>query len=141
MKKPFQILILILNLLIFEKAFSQNRFGDTPELCREKLSEFFEYAKTKDYEYAYKPWLWVFENCPKASKNIYKYGLSIIEDRYQKASGDQKDTDAKMIDKIYGQRIQYFPDNLGKVYSDWALSLRERGASNEEVFEKTQVGF
>ena len=123
MKKPFQFLILGLSLLIFEKAFSQDKYGDNPEMCKEKLSEFFEYAKTKDYEYAYQPWLWAFENCPKGSKNIYKYGLKIIEDRYQKATGEQKTVEAQLIDKIYEQRIQYFPDNLGKVYSDWALWL------------------
>lgn len=141
MKKPFQILILIMSLLIFEKAFSQDKYGENPELCKEKLSEFFEYAKTKDYEYAYQPWLWSFENCPKASKNIYKYGLKIIEDRYQKATGDQKITEAQLIDKIYEQRIQYFPDNPGKVYSDWALWLEERGGSQEELFEKLEKAF
>ena len=141
MKKHFQKIVLVISILFFGNAFSQDKYGDNPDICREKLSEFFEYAKTKDYEYAYQPWLWCFENCPKASKNIYKYGLNIIEDRYQKATGDQKGIEAKMIDKIYEQRIQYFPDNLGKVYSDWALSLEKRGATKEELFEKLEAAF
>ena len=141
MKKPFQILIVLASLLIFEKAFSQDKYGENPDLCKEKLSEFFEYAKTKDFEYAYQPWLWVFENCPKASKNIYKYGLLIIEDRYQKAPAAQKIQEAKLIDDIYKKRIEYFPDNLGKVYSDWALWLEEKKAPQEEVFQKLEMAF
>lgn len=141
MKKPFQILVLIVSLLIFEKAFSQDKYGDNPEMCKEKLSEFFEYAKTKDYDYAYQPWLWVFENCPTASKNIYKYGLKIIEDRYNKASGEQKTNEAQLLNKIYEKRIQYFPDNLGKVYSDWALLLEAHNASKEDIFEKLELAF
>ncbi len=141
MKKHFQKIVLLICILFFGDAFSQDKYGSEPDICKEKLSEFYEYAKTKDYEYAYEPWLWCFENCPKGSKNIYKYGLNIVEDRYQKATGDQKAAEAKMIDKIYEQRIQYFPDNLGKVYSDWALSLEKRGATKEDLFKKLEVAF
>ncbi len=141
MKKPFQIILLVLSLLIFEKAFSQDKYGENPEMCKEKLSEFYEYARTKDYEYAYQPWLWVFENCPKGSKNIYKYGLLIIEDRYNKSDGDQKEIEAKLIDSIYLKRVEHFPDNLGKVYSDWAIWLEQRGASQDEIFKKLELAF
>ena len=142
MKKHFQISILVLLCLLnFESAFSQDKYGETPELCKEKLSEFYEYARFKDYKYSYEPWLWCFENCPASSKNIYKYGLKIIEDRYEKATSDTKNIESELIDKIYNQRIKYFPDNLGKVYSDWAISLEARGASKEQVFEKLELAF
>ena len=142
MKKHLQISILILLCLLnVEGAFSQDKYGENPELCKEKLSEFYEYARFEDYKYSYEPWLWSFENCPESSKNIYKYGLKIIEDRYEKASGDQKELESQLIDKIYTQRIKYFPDNLGKVYSDWAISLEARGASKEKVFEKLELAF
>ncbi len=49
--------------------------------------------------------------------------------------------ESELIDKIYKQRIKYFPDNLGKVYSDWAISLEARGASKKEVFEKLELAF
>jgi len=139
MKKHLQISILILLcLLTFEDVFSQD---NTKELCREKLSEFYEYARNKDYEYAYEPWVWVLENCPKGSKNIYSYGLKIAEHRYEKATGDQKETESKLIDKVYEMRVEHFPDNLGKVYSDWAISIEKRGATKEEVFEKLETAF
>jgi hypothetical protein len=142
MKKHFQISILIvLCLLNFESAFSQDKYGETPELCKEKLSEFYEFARYKDYTYSYEPWLWSFENCPASSKNIYKYGLKIVEDRYEKATGAQKDIESQLIDKIFIQRIKYFPDNLGKVYSDWAISLEKRNATKEQIFEKLELAF
>ncbi len=142
MKKNFQILVFIFFcLLIFENAFSQDKYGENPELCKEKLSEFYEFAKNNDYEYAYEAWAYVFENCPKGSKNIYKYGLLIAEDRYNKATGAQKEIENKLIEEIYGKRVENFPDNLGKVYSDWATSLEERGAANEKVFEKLELAF
>lgn len=142
MKKHSQNLVFILIcLLSFEGAFSQNKYGENPEDCKVKLSEFFEYAKNKDYQYAYDPWLWTFENCPESSKNIYKYGLLIAEERYEKAVGDQKIAESQLIDKIYTKRIQFFPDNLGKTYSDWAISLEERNASKDQVFEKLTLAF
>ena len=142
MKKHFQNYILIaLCLLSFEGAFSQDKYGENPELCKEKLSEFYEFARNKDYQYSYEPWVWCFENCPASSKNIYKYGLKIIEDRYKKAAGAQKEAESALIDKIFAQRITYFPDNLGKVYSDWAISLEARGASKTQIFEKLELAF
>lgn len=142
MKKHFQISILILLCLLnFESAFSQDKYGENPELCKEKLSEFYEYARNKEYQYAYDSWVWVFENCPKGSKNIYKYGILIIEDRYKKSTGPQKGIESNLIDEIYAKRVENFPDNLGKVYSDWAVSLEERGATNEKIFEKLELAF
>ena len=46
MKKHPQILVFILIcLLSFEDVFSQMKYGENPEDCKVKLSEFFEYAK------------------------------------------------------------------------------------------------
>ena len=142
MIKHFQYLLFILICLVsFGDAFSQNNYGENPEDCKIKLSEFFEYAKNKDYQYAYEPWLWTFENCAESSKNIYKYGLLIAEDRYTKATGAQKEIESKLIDKVYTKRIENFPDNLGKTYSDWAISLEDRNAGKEKVFEKLELAF
>jgi hypothetical protein len=142
MKKHTQnLLFILICLLSFEDAFSQDKYGEKPEDCKLKLSEFFEYAKNKDYQYAYDAWLWTFENCPKSSKNIYKYGLLMAEDRYEKATGTQKEIESKLIDKVYAKRIESFPDNLGKVYSDWATSLEKREVSREIVFSKLEKAF
>ncbi len=121
--------------------YGQNKYGTEPDKCKTNLSIFYEYAKAKNYEPAYEPWTWVLENCPKSSKNIYKYGLIIAKDRYTKATGAQKEIENQLIDKVYTKRVENYPDNLGKVYSDWATSLEERGAAKTDVFAKLEKAF
>ena len=138
MKKNITYLAMSLFLLMgMSNIYAQDKYGSEPETCKQNLSLFHESVKGKNYVDAYTPWLWSFENCPKASKLIYSDGLKIANDRYKK--GDK--TAGKLIDDIYTNRIVYFPDNLGKVYSDWSISLEKRGASNEVIFEKLELGF
>ncbi len=139
MRKKITPLVMSLFLLIgISTVYAQRDYGAEPEKCKNNLSLFHESVKGKNYKDAYEYWLWCFENCPKGSKLIYSDGLKIAKDKYK--NGD-KEAASKLIDDIYAQRIKYFPDNLGKVYSDWAISLGKRGASNEKVFEKLEAGF
>lgn len=139
MRKNITYLAISLFLLLgMSNVYAQDKYGAEPEKCKQNLSLFHESVKSKNYTDAYDPWLWSFENCPKASKLIYYDGLKIANDRYEK--GDKAEA-GKLIDDIYAKRIVHFPDNLGKVYSDWSISLEERGASNEVIFEKLELGF
>lgn len=122
-------------------VYAQDKYGADPEKCKTNLSIFYEYAKVKNYGPAFEPWKWCFDNCPESNLNVYSYGLRIAEDRYEKAPQGEKVAAGKLIDEIYTKRIQYFPKNLGKVYSDWAISLEERGASKNEIFEKLEAAF
>ncbi len=142
MKRNVTNLMLSLLLLLgVSTAFGQDKYGADPEKCKTNLSIFYEYAKAKNFDPAYEPWTWVLENCPKGSKNIYSRGLQIANHRYKNATGGQKETESKLIDKVYTMRIEHFPDNLGKVYSDWATSLEGRGKSKDEVFDKLDKAF
>lgn len=139
MRKNITSLAMSLFLLIgISNVYAQDKYGSEPEKCKQNLSLFHESVKSKNFSDAYAPWIWSFENCPKASKLIYSQGLKIAQDKYDNG---QKDEGGALIDKIYAQRVQYFPDNLGKVYSDWSISLDKRGASKEAVFEKLELGF
>ena len=139
MRKKITYLAIGLFLLIgMSNVYAQDKYGAEPELCKQNLSLFHESVKGENYVDAFDPWLWSFENCPKASKLIYSDGLKIANDKYEKG---EKEVAGKLIDDIYAKRIVHFPDNLGKVYSDWSISLEERGASNEMVFEKLELGF
>jgi tetratricopeptide (TPR) repeat protein len=139
MRKNITYLAMSLFLLMgMSNVFAQDKYGAEPEKCGQYLSLFHESVKGKNFKDAYEYWLWCFENCPKASKLIYSDGLKIAED---KAEQGEKEVAGKLIDDIYTKRVQYFPDNLGKVYSDWSISLEERGESNEKVFEKLDLGF
>lgn len=142
MKRNVTNLMLSLFLLAgINVAYGQDKYGAEPETCKTNLSIFYEYAKAGNFDPAYEPWTWVLENCPKASKNIYSRGLKIAEHRYKNASGAQKETESQLIDKVYTMRVEHFPDNLGKVYSDWATSLEKRGKSKDQVFDKLEKAF
>ena len=142
MRKNITTLAISLFLLIgIGNVYAQDKYGAEPDKCRTNLSIFYEYAKVKNYDAAFEPWKWCFDNCPASNKNIYISGLKIAQDRYNKATAGDKATAGNLIDEVFKKRIQYFPDNLGKVYSDWAISLSKRGASKDAVFEKLEAAF
>jgi len=139
MKKTITQLGLSLMLFIgYSSVQAQANMGSEPETCKQNLSLFYSYAKAKNYEAAYEPWMWCLENCPASNLNLYFYGLKIAEHRYE--TGDKEAAD-KLIDRLYEMRIKHFPKNLGKVYSDWAISLEKRGKSKDAIFEKLEMGF
>lgn len=77
--------------------------------------------------------------------------VKIEGDYYDKSKMNKPEMDkhGTEIDKIYEQRIKYFPDNLGKVYSDWANSLFKRAAleeknspqAREAIYDKLRQSF
>ncbi len=138
MKKITLLTMSIIMLLGISTSFAQDKYGAEKEKCLQNLSLFHESVKSKNFKDAIEPWKWSYANCPKASKLIYSDGLKIAKDMY--TNGD-KAAGSKLIDDVYAQRIVHFPDNLGKVYSDWANSLRKRGVSEDKVFEKLQLAF
>ena len=142
MTKHLQLLIL-LSLLIIEGVFSQKNTTKTNSNfdCKSSFIEFVKYAKGKEYEKAYTPWLRTFKSCPDYSIQIYIYGLKIVESRFENNYDQDKEVASELIDSLFIKRIQYFPKNLGKIYSDWAISLRESGASNDAVFKKLDAAF
>jgi len=169
-KKTVLIIGMFLFLGITFSINAQDKFGSEPEKCKMNLSLFNEAAKMKNYDAAYEPWKWCVENCPTSSKVLYKYGIIMAEVKYDKAAGvttsktgDVKkigkqyfDTSkakkaelanlAKEVEKVYELRIKYFPDNLGKVYSDWANFLFKRAVLEEKpqrdaIFDKLGKSF
>ena len=55
------------------------KYGPDKELCEQNLSIYIEFYKQKNYEDAYKPWAYLFNNAPKRTKNIYLHGPKIIK--------------------------------------------------------------
>ena len=168
------ILGLVLFLGTNNSIYAQNKYGADPNKCKTNLSIFYEYAKVGNDDPAIEPWNWCMENCPSSSKNLYKYGLLMAKDRYDEAAGIMETTTeptgvefkkvgkkyynpllankAEMtkisaeIDELYVLRIKYFPENLGKVYSDWANDIfrsayLEERTRKDEVYEKLGMSF
>lgn len=135
-----KITSLAITLLLFlgvTKITAQDKYGSEPEKCKMNISLFHESVKSKNYVDALAPWQWVYKNCPKASKHTYSDGLKIATDQLKNGDANAE----ALINEIYAKRIEYFPSNLGKVYSDWAKFLIKQGASDDAVFEKLNLAF
>ena len=93
--------------LSYGESFSQSKYGVDSVSCITNLSLFREYYKQKNYMEALNPWRWTFQNCPKASGNIYKNGPIIIKSMIKERPEQKKEyVDTLML--IYDQRIKYF---------------------------------
>lgn len=115
--------------------------AQTNKEALEKYNLFKGDYKAKNYDAAYKNWMWCMDNSPKLSVNIYKLGMKIAEHRLKKASPAQKEEAKKLVERVYTQRIKYYPKDLGKVYSDYASFKAETGSSDTEVFELLQKAY
>lgn len=136
MKKMKQTLALLFLIATAPVAFAQ---ADAD--CTIKYNLFKGDYKAKKYDAAYENWIWCMDNCPSLSVNIYKYGIKIAENRYEKASESDKAAAKDLIKRVYTQRLEHFPKDKGKVLSDYATFKEKDGASEEEVFELLEEAF
>lgn len=99
---------------------TMKKYGEDSIKCITNISlyrEFYKQWKASDYTSAsikeiYKPWRWVFHNCPLGSENTYVDGVKIMQYRIENEKDDAKK--AKLIDTlmmVYDQRINYFPNH------------------------------
>ncbi|TYB79189.1 hypothetical protein [Bizionia myxarmorum] len=78
------------------------------EECMTKLSIFSEYAKAKNFDAAYEPWMYVRTNCPKLHKAIYSQGSDILDYKISNATGADKVNFIKDLAKLYEERQVHF---------------------------------
>ena len=102
MKTKITLLAVVL-FLGFQVAHAQQN-----EECMTKLSIFSEYAKAKNYDAAYEPWMYVRTTCPKLHKAIYSQGEDILEHKIDKASGAEKVNFINDLVKLYKERQANF---------------------------------
>ena len=146
LKSAVLFLSILFSLTLFAETSNINvpeedngkRYGADSVTCVMNLSLYREFykqwkgsgKKNSAIDDAQKPWRWVFENCPRASENIYLDGVNMLKGRYKKAETDQKKVD--LIDTlvlIHERRLKYFPkdksgrDQSGKIYGYMGTDL------------------
>lgn len=106
-----QKITLMLSLLFFglHMGFSQENEDDLTT-----LSIMSEFAKSKNYEAAYKPFMELRQRNPKFNRAIFVYGESILLDKIEKSSGTEKAAFVNDLVKLYGERIEHFPGNTSQ---------------------------
>jgi tetratricopeptide (TPR) repeat protein len=138
--KYLKVLLTSILLFSFFALKAQNS-----EDCLQNLSIFAEYAKVKNYDEAYEPWIKVRGECPKLNVAIYSYGERILKERIKNLS--QEEAEAAKIDlmKLYDNWILNFPTKrnvkvVGDILSSKAQSMLDYKIANKEeaykIFDK-----
>lgn len=126
------VLLAIGMLLIASGAFAQKgvdngtQFGSGEDSvrCITNISLFVPYAKAGNFKDAYEFWKIVYEECPAATKDIYLYGVRIVE--WQIANEQDPAKKAELVKKlmgVYDQRVKYF-SNEPRYGKDWIVSRK-----------------
>lgn len=71
------------------------------------LSIFNEYAKAKNYDAAYGPWMDLRQRNPKFSRAIYTHGEKILKDKIKKSSGSEQIAFINDLIKLWDERQTY----------------------------------
>ncbi len=127
--KKFAIIIAC---LLFSFSVSAQDTGNQEAMIKYNL--FKGDYKSKNYESAYENWIWCLDNSPKLSVNIYKLGTTIAKHRLKNASDADKPAAVALVERVYEQRIKNYPQDLAKVYSDYATFMVDNKYDNEKVF-------
>ncbi|MBE9466938.1 MAG: hypothetical protein IMY72_01300 [Bacteroidetes bacterium] len=133
------ILVFILSAFI-NNAFSQHvhenpKFGSDSASrveCAKNISLYTEFYKQKNFNDAVKPWRYVFQNAPLASKNTYIKGASIFKHIINAEKNIElrnKHIDTLLM--IYDQRIQNF-NQKGSVTGRKGVDLFKFSKDREE---------
>ena len=97
--------------------------------CPANLSIFAEFAKVKNYDSAYAPWLEVKKHCPELNEATYIYGERILG--YKIKNEEDNSEYVSMLSSLYDDWFSYFPTDRrgrsqrGKIISAKAQSMLE----------------
>jgi len=78
------------------------------------LSIFDQYAKAKNYEAAYSPWIELRQRNPKFSRAIYTHGEKILKYKIENSSGSEKVAFINDLVKLWDERQMYYASKTPK---------------------------
>ncbi|MGE5944243.1 MAG: hypothetical protein ACM31G_07885 [Flavobacteriales bacterium] len=131
MKQKITLLFSLL-FLGFNIGFSQGNEEDTVA-----LSIMADYAKAKNYEAAYKPFMELRQRNPKFHRGIFTYGEDILEYKIENSSGAEKVGFINDLVKLWKERAEHFPADTEKgKYEAMACQLMY---DNKEALGKTNL--
>jgi len=132
--KLFKIFVFWIGLMMILPVSAQNS-----EECLQDLSIFAEYAKVKNYDEAYGPWLKVREACPSLNVAIFSYGERILKDRIKKATPETRDAETADLIKLYDQWLENFPTRRNVSVSGDIISSKAQAMLDYKTADKMKV--
>lgn len=110
--------------------------AESTEKCMENASLFTSYAKAKDYASALEFWEAVYRDCPNATKNIYIYGVRIVEWQISQAQDDaQRTALINKLMKVYDDQVTYY----GQTEAQAAAIKAKKANSYAEYFPEDRA--
>ncbi|MFL2639686.1 MAG: tetratricopeptide repeat protein [Flavobacteriaceae bacterium] len=117
-------------------------YSQSNEECFSNLSIFAEYAKVKNYDAAYEPWLKVKSDCPSLNNAIYVYGERILKTFIKNNEGDSKKKFQDDLIKMYDEWLKFFPktksgkSQKGKILAIKAQSMIDfKLGTEKEIYD------
>jgi tetratricopeptide (TPR) repeat protein len=131
MKQKITLLLSLLFVGLY-MGFSQENEEDLTT-----LSIMSEFAKSKNFEAAYKPFMELRQRNPKFNRAIYVYGESILLDKIEKSSGTEKVAFINDLVKLYDERIEHYPADTPKGL--WKAKGCQLMYDNKDVLGKSNA--
>ena len=98
--------------------------GEDSIRCLTNISLFIPYAKVNNYQDAYPYWKIAYDECPAATKDIYLYGVRIMNWKIeQEKDPAKKDALINDLMAVYDKRVKYFGSDK-KYGKDWILARK-----------------
>ncbi|MDR0349074.1 MAG: hypothetical protein LBH90_06245 [Tannerella sp.] len=92
--------------------------------CLTNISLFVPYAKVKNYADAYASWKDAYEECPAATKDLYLYGVQIVNWQIaEEKDAAKKEALIEDLMSVYDKRVKYFGDDP-RYGRDWILARK-----------------
>lgn len=128
--------------------FTINIFSQSKEDCFSNLSIFAEYAKVKNYNAAYEPWLKLKADCPDLNAAIYVYGERILKDFIKNSELNERAKFENDLLDLYDEWLQYFPKSKsGRHESGKILAIKAQAmidfklGDNKEIYKVYDLAF
>ncbi|MBT6447770.1 MAG: hypothetical protein HOK38_03380, partial [Flavobacteriaceae bacterium] len=129
--------LVIYCLLIF---FNLNCYSQSKEECFSNLSIFAEYAKVKNYDAAYEPWLKVRGECPDINSAIYVYGERILKFYIKNSQGNDKDQYEEDLLELYDEWLKYFSKSKsGKQQTGKILAIKAQSMLDYKLADPKEI--
>ncbi|WP_394748377.1 tetratricopeptide repeat protein [Spongiimicrobium salis] len=114
--------------------------------CKENLSIYDGYVKTKRYGEAYEPWKKVYDSCPDIHWANFSYGERILEYKIEEANTEAKSRYINDLIELYNNSINYFPEKKSQTevmvdivllkYKHKLIITKEIYAQLDQAFKK-----
>ncbi len=115
------------------------RYGEDSVQCVRNWSLYAEYYRQRNYDMAWEPWKYMFNDCPKATINIYIHGANMIKYFYNNETDpDRRDAWVDTLMTLYDRRIEMFGEE-GRVLGRKAADLYQlRPSDIRELYDLSE---